>query len=239
MSVAYESFLELEDSLHPHLVTRVLTSLSSSSFASESLPSGCTWDLVFRLPPSVFADQYQLQDTLGAHYSVYVHGFQNLELPLEHVPPQDTFVVLRPRQQAVAGASDTPNDHDDTTTTTTTTIIDLPLHLRYQKPDHQLKHRAIQVPRPQWLSVCPEDDEKMRFPPLAASLARINHETSHDAGATLKLRVPVGDLNDQPLVRAGTTAAILLVTLWILWALVRAIRKHQRIEAKGKRRKSE
>ncbi|ORX45874.1 hypothetical protein DM01DRAFT_1339833 [Hesseltinella vesiculosa] len=222
MRIVHESEFDHAEGLHPHLITNVLTSAaapSTSALDDTEDEQGCQWDIVYQLPPSLFVDRYQLQDTLGSKYAIVVHGFQNLELPLEHVPPKDTFVILRP---LVA---------------TTNATIDLPLHKRYQQPDGSLHHRAIHLPLPQVFSICP-DHHTLRLPPIHASLSLLPAPDTAQP-STMKLAVPVGDLNDQFAVQWGTTLTIAFVSLWIFWSVLQAIRKQKRIDAKGKRRKSE
>ncbi|KAI8081421.1 PIG-X [Halteromyces radiatus] len=213
------------NSFHPHLITNI--DLTDDSFLMSLLPESpeqwsCSLDVIYTLPPSVFVDRYQLNDTLGR--SFFVHGLDDLESPLEHVDHQDTWVIVRP----------SPNIQ-----------IDLPVHLRYQAPDRSLTHRLIHIQQPRVGWSCHHGNKKPTldqtfdfFFSRSQSLTWIqlpSNSSSHD----ISLQVPVGNTTDAFLVQWGTFFTILLGTAWILHATLFAVKKHRRHEAKGKRRKSE
>ncbi|CAO3636406.1 unnamed protein product [Cunninghamella echinulata] len=66
-----------------------------------------------------------------------------------------------------------------------------------------------------------------------------HHQQDLTSSSSLQIQLPVGNLNDVMIVQWGTIVSILLGTLWILWSVMAAVKKHRRHEAKGKRRKSE
>lgn len=206
-------------SLHPHLITTLAINAASSPPSELT----CALDIIYRLPPSVFVDRYQLNDTLP---QFAVEGGEDLEAPLEHVDPQGTWLAVRLRDGQA--------------------MIDLPVHLRYQAPDALLTHRPIVVPAPKLGWSC----QTAAMPPVLQTTLAFHSTTDHHPAMTwiplsgssdsvLELTVPVGNTKDATIVQWGTLAIIVLGTGWILQAFGHAVRKHRRHLAKGKRRKSE
>ncbi|KAI9019552.1 PIG-X [Phycomyces nitens] len=214
MKYSVESTLRAANSLHPHLHT---------SLAIEQPQPHCYLDLIYDLPPSVFVDPNQLT---GLYRQVSVYGETDLEAPLEHVQEKRGSVVH------LRFSAPLPSE------------VDLPLHLRYQRPSLHSSYRPITFPRPLAGWTC---SKSPGFPPsLTDTLTLLPHNTSYATfdiipqdNSILTLQVPVGRIGDMSIVEVGTLGCVVLGTLWIMGALWQSIIKRRRYEAKGKRRKSE
>ncbi|KAI9316705.1 PIG-X [Dichotomocladium elegans] len=124
--------IEGSESLHPHIV---------SHLSPSSPPRGdCSLDIIYELPASVFVDPNQLNDLLAAHQH-WVFGETDLEAPLEHVQePRGSVVIVR----QLSGFD---------------VALDLPIHLRYQRPSYTDTHRPIEIAMPRVGWTCPVSDE--------------------------------------------------------------------------------
>ncbi|KAI9490524.1 PIG-X [Zychaea mexicana] len=116
--------LDKAESLHPHIITTL------HSVHDQQQPKECWLDLIYQLPASVFVDPNQLPS------NVHVFGETDLEAPLEHVQePRGSTVIIR-------HTNNDTNDNDELR-------IDLPIHLRYQRPSSTSQiYRSIAIPKP-------------------------------------------------------------------------------------------
>jgi hypothetical protein len=216
MSFEVTSTLEEASSLHPHIVTQV-------NIQQERPGSTCHLDLVYVLPPSVFVDIYQLKDKQASIGRATLFGEHDLEVPLERVKePRGSVLFLRQYNTPVE--------------------VDLPLHLRYQRPRFNQDKQAITIAPPFAGWTCGDAP----WPPLSKNHSLVPHDPlpstfhllTHQPNA-LELSVPVGKLEASTLITAGTFGVVLSCTVWICLAIYKSIQKNRRSEAKGKRRKSE
>ncbi|CDH59014.1 hypothetical protein RO3G_10882 [Lichtheimia corymbifera JMRC:FSU:9682] len=228
-----QSRLDKAQSLHPHIVTRL-----------DPLPEPqphCFFDVIYELPASVFVDPNQLSN-LPSFQRHWVFGETDLEVPLEHVKEtRGSVVIVRQKPTDI--------EHE----------LDLPIHLRYQRPSDNDSFRDIKISAPRVGWTCPlqqqhPDDHgnvisiSNNLPPIPEIAMIPSHHmdpnmyTFHpleDNGTILKLQVPVGNTQDANMVQWGTALCVLACTSWIGWSVWRSIQKRRRYEAKGKRRKSE
>ncbi|KAG2217536.1 hypothetical protein INT45_009961 [Circinella minor] len=230
-----------ETSFHPHIITRL------ESIQQED--PNCWFDIIYQLPASVFVDPNQVDS------NIYVFGETDLEAPLEHVKePRGSTIIIRKKQQDEEHEKEKEN-----------VIIDLPIHLRYQRPSSTETYRSIKIPKPRagWTCKIPiKDNEqvdngpwtrnknRLLLPPLQENaLIPINKmdpskTVFQDVLVTgkedyLVLYVPVGRTQDLDMVQMGTMVAVVTCTLWIILATWKSITKRRRYDAKGKRRRSE
>ncbi|KAI8142521.1 PIG-X [Fennellomyces sp. T-0311] len=197
--------------------------------ASNVVAPGCWFDAIYELPASVFVDPNQLPR------HVHVFGETDLEAPLEHVKePRGSTVVIRRFPTMTYGQ------------------VDLPLHLRYQRPSSSSSYRSIRIPKPRvgWTCLNEKDTVYMSnpMPPLHDTLIppqRMDpalftfEETQGPRQDYLELKVPVGHTQDAEIVQLGTTVAVVFSSFWIVWAIWKSLAKRRRYDAKGKRRRSE
>ncbi|KAI8987781.1 PIG-X [Mycotypha africana] len=198
----------------------------------------CHLDIVYVLPPSVFVDPYQLRDLVSTIGTATVIGEHDLELPLEKIKDERGSIVFL-RQHHVK-----PAIH-----------LELPLHLRYQQPSNNKESQSITIQAPYAGWTCGGDSNESSYPtplrekyslladlPLTAATttARFTALTnSVSSTPPLELYVPVGRGKDRSLVFIGTFLIVVLCTLWIIRSVVASLRKRKRLDAKGKRRRSE
>ncbi|KAI9247507.1 PIG-X [Phascolomyces articulosus] len=230
--------------LHPHIITKLESIPPSQQHPSEEeSSSNCSLDIVYQLPASVFVDPNQIPN------NIYVFGETDLEAPLEHVKePRGSTIIIRQKQW----------HHED---------IDLPIHLRYQRPSSFEMYRSIVIPKPRagWFclknSIAKSSLNNVKknylgslLPPLQDTLIpthRMNPDmvtfqeipiVTQGAGEGkdyMELHVPVGRTQEADMVQMGTMVAVVACTLWIILATWKSITKRRRYDAKGKRRRSE
>ncbi|KAG2196816.1 hypothetical protein INT47_002743 [Mucor saturninus] len=217
MSEVY-SELEAANSLHPKIKTTIQINEKKN----------CHFDIVYVLPASVFVDPYQLQDLAPLIGKATVFGEHDLELPLEKVKEWRGSIVFL-RQE----------------TTSPVMQVTLPLHLRYQQPSEHLDKQPITIQAPWAGWTCGGGSDSL-WPPIEHELisspqvdsSAIFRRLSNDP-TPLILSVPIGKVQDATVVTYGTFVSVVLCTLWIVYAVYLSVRKRRRLEAKGKRRKSE
>ncbi|KAI9251311.1 PIG-X [Helicostylum pulchrum] len=210
------SELQAASSLHPKIITTINT--------EDNDKSDCHLDVVYVLPASVFVDPYQLQDLEATLGKATVFGEHDLELPLEKVnEPRGSIVFLRPNQPLSSFQ------------------LELPFHLRYQQPSLERDHQVITIEAPYAGWTCGD----YKWPPISNSLitpyqnmesafTKLIHDTT-----PLTLSVPIGKVQDAVIVTYGTFGTVVLCTVWIARSVFVSLKKRRRLEAKGKRRKSE
>lgn len=206
------SELEAANSLHPKIKTTIHIHEKTN----------CSLDLVYILPASVFVDPYQLKDLTQLIGQSTVFGEHDLELPLEKVKESRGSIVFL-RQAQISPLMQ----------------VTLPLHLRYQQPskDNHQQSITIQAPWAGWTcdsSPWPSIDHELIPSQPSSIFKRIPNDPK-----PLVLSVPVGKIQDTSLVTFGTFISVVLCTLWIIYAVYLSVQKRRRLEAKGKRRKSE
>ncbi|GAA5812766.1 hypothetical protein MFLAVUS_006224 [Mucor flavus] len=210
------SELQAASSLHPKIITTINIENNENS--------DCHLDVVYVLPASVFVDPYQLQDLEATLGKATVFGEHDLELPLEKVnEPRGSIVFLRQNQPLSSFQ------------------LELPFHLRYQQPSLERDHQVITIEAPYAGWTCGDS----KWPPISHSLITPYQsiesaftELTHDT-APLTLSVPIGKVQDAAIVTYGTFGTVVLCTVWIARSVFVSIKKRRRLEAKGKRRKSE
>ncbi|KAI8370611.1 PIG-X [Radiomyces spectabilis] len=218
------SFLSKANSLHPHIISHLTVEAPPNN-------DNCALDIIYELPPSVFVDVNQLADFASLIGNATVFGETDLEAPLEHVKDKRGSVVIL-RQPFTREPK---------------RVIDVPLHLRYQQPSLTETQRPIEIPLPVAGWTCHKLGQSAPYPPLDAKYSLVQaidrnaYFTAIDppTDGVLQLGVPVGDVKDRSFVEVGTLSCVVLCTVWILVAVYKSLAKRNRIEAKGKRRKSE
>ncbi|KAG2202452.1 hypothetical protein INT46_002247 [Mucor plumbeus] len=209
-------------SLHPKISTFI--DLKNTINNTES----CQLDIIYVLPPSVFVDPYQLNDLEESLGKATIFGEHDLELPLEKIKETRGCIVFL-RQNP----------------TQPKWKLELPLHLRYQQPSVNTDNQPITIESPYAGWTCGND--KALWPPLSKQYSLLPSIQTGSASfiklssnpATLELAVPIGKVQDAPIVTYGTFGVVLFCTFWIIYSVILSIKKRRRTEAKGKRRKSE
>ncbi|KAL1702449.1 PIG-X [Schizophyllum commune] len=134
----YESWLSRDHGYHPTFKT--LAKLEDPSRYAD-----CTLNLHFLLPPTIFADRYELQNYAPRLQYAY-RGPSNLELPVfaldtEEGPELLVSIVLDGERK------EGPIE------------VDVPLHLRYgpvSGPDASNTHEDVLFPHPSAFLACPK-----------------------------------------------------------------------------------
>jgi hypothetical protein len=209
-------------SLHPKIKTTV--ELKNEDIAAPN----CHLDVVYVLPASVFVDPYQLQDLEPLLGKATVIGEHDLELPLEKIKETRGSIVFLRQQQPLPSFQ-----------------LELPIHLRYQHPllEKDSQTIVIEPPFAGWTCGSNKPPLSSEYPLLLDAIGQDPIDTaftklSYDP-KPLQLSVPVGKVEDAPLVTYGTFFAVVFCTLWITRSVFLSIKKRRRSEVKGKRRKSE
>ncbi|KAI6036817.1 hypothetical protein PISMIDRAFT_367674, partial [Pisolithus microcarpus 441] len=169
----------------------------------------CSVFVLYTLPPSIIVDRHELVDH-GIEFELW--GESNLELPVFAVSQTNTSLLLSVRPVA---------PHVDEV------LVDVPIHARYGLPLRgSMPRQLIEIPPPTCIRACPQSpttaDVSISEPPLNQSsmLRPYSHflvsQTAHAVPAA-KLDVPVGSLDDLPLVEAGTVAVVLTAFLWLVY----------------------
>lgn len=213
------SELQAASSLHPKILTTIIAD-------PDEQPSNCHLDVIYVLPASVFVDPYQLQDLESNLGTATLFGEHDLELPLEKVKEQrGSILFLRQKKQQPQLKLQ----------------LELPLHLRYQQPSIEKDQQVITIDPPYAGWTCGENIWPpishpliTSYPPIKSSFIKLSHDTT-----PLTLSVPIGKVQDAQIVTYGTFGTVVLCTIWIARSVFVSIQKRRRLEAKGKRRKSE
>lgn len=192
--------------------------------------SHCSLHAHLTLPRSVFADKYQLSDSLFLD-SKNLTALRYISQPVDLEAP-DYAVKLWGSAALLELAPPSP---PKTTAEEGARTVEVPLHLRYLSPAPG-GYRTAQVPHPAVFWAC-TTEEGTKFP--ASPFERVN--LGYDglfgprtvfwhvdpvapgaAGAKLlsEVRVPVLDLDRSGWVSAGTAAVVLLGFGWVAWKLL-------------------
>jgi hypothetical protein len=213
---------------HPHIYTNVTFNQGPSRL-------DCMFDIIYIIPREMFVDINQLLD-LRISKHVVVPNEVDLELPAEAVRGGDNVVAVRYEAEdylMLLGQQMT---------------IDLPLHMRYQKPDSMWTHQTVTVPVPKvgWTCLLEPPQKHTSLPPLPSFEFQQDRDsrTSFDEIESIPIgnmtvRIPIGRTDDTYAVQIGTFVTVTVGAVWIAWSMYRAVVKRKRTEAKGKRRKSE
>ncbi|KAG0167671.1 protease B nonderepressible form, partial [Apophysomyces sp. BC1021] len=200
------STLVAKDSLHP--VIR-----SNLSFNTTFPRTQCALDVIYELPPSVFVDPNQLADRKSMLGQATILGETDLEVPLESVKDsRGSIVVLRE-----------PSTYP----------VDLPIHLRYQKPSNTpYRDIVIKPPVAGWTCLStPTLHQRIPLPPLPEKWLRTTpamFESFHSTDAAdLQLKVPVGNEQEINMIEIGTTICVILCTLWVSVSVWKAVTRRR------------
>jgi hypothetical protein len=214
-------------SFHPHIYTNVTFNQAPSRL-------DCIFDIIYIIPREAFVDINQLHD-LRISKHVVVLNETDLEAPVEAVRGGNVVAIRYEAEDYLMLLGQEMN-------------IDLPLHMRYQKPDSLWTHQTVTIPEPKvgWTCLIEPPLKSTSIPPLPTidfHLERDSRTTFDEIESTtignMTVRVPVGCTADTYTVQTGTFITVVVGALWIAWTLYRAVVKRKRTEAKGKRRKSE
>lgn len=165
----------------------------------------CSVFVLYALPPSVIVDRHELADH-GIEFELW--GESNLELPVFAVSQTNTSLLLSARP--------VPHHLNEV-------LVEVPIHARYGVPLRGSRPRQlIEIPPPTCVRACPQSpDVSISESPLnqSAMLRPYSHfrVSQFHAVPAAKLDVPVGSLDDLPLVEAGTVVAVLAAFLWLVY----------------------
>ena len=182
------------------------------------------------LPKAIFADRYQLDDTLFMA-SKNLTAARNTSLPVDLEAPAYTTKTWGSSvliEMAPPSASETQE-----------WTAQVPLHLRYLEPS-ATGERAIEVPYPAVFWACqadktidftnnPFDRQNLGYDSLFDSNTVFWHvEPRPTEGETIinSITVPVLKQDSASLVRMGTAGAIVLGFAWVMWKVVGAHMRH-------------
>ncbi|CAO3695734.1 unnamed protein product [Umbelopsis ramanniana] len=215
-------------SFHPHLYTNITFNHAPSRL-------DCIFDIIYIIPREAFVDINQLND-LRITKHVVVLNETDLEAPVKEAARGGNVVAIR-------------YEADDYLMLLGQQVsIDLPLHMRYQKPDSLWSHQTVTIPTPKvgWTCLIDPPQKSSSIPPLPSidfHLERDSRTTFDEIESTaignMTVSVPVGRTDDIYTVQTGTFITVIVGSLWIAYTIYRAVVKRKRTEAKGKRRKSE
>ncbi|CAO3640088.1 unnamed protein product [Cunninghamella blakesleeana] len=266
MTIFANTHFSLAKGLHPRLNTTIYHSINNNDKKDKieliTIPlsppspytiSTCALDIIYTLPPSMFVDRYQLRNLYQDIDYFIDDGDANLEKPLEEIPHRDSYIIIRNQatSELITHLRYQQPDHQFTHR-----IIQLDLPkvgwICYSNPsphhDQNEKELKMKLSYPTlkesfsfYLNNMNDHHHHHQFkwiPILSSSSSNLNQITNVSS-SSLQIHVPVGNLNDVMIVQWGTMITLLFGTLWILWSINTAVKKHRRHEAKGKRRKSE
>ncbi|EJU05584.1 hypothetical protein DACRYDRAFT_104071 [Dacryopinax primogenitus] len=183
----------------------------------------CILQALFFLPPSVFADPYELKQQADDHRlgKFMIFGVTDLEGPVSAVDPRGTVVLLNLDPSKEGGGSE------------------LPLHMRYPEPvEHNLLDMYGQVgfelpcPIVYWACESVDNNEETSpfddlTPPFVSPyksgtsfyfLPVQAPEGKQPGNPVIEVHVPAGDLSHLPAVEWGTTHVILLAFLYVAYS---------------------
>ncbi|KAI9302982.1 PIG-X [Cunninghamella echinulata] len=219
----------------------------------------CALDIVYTLPPSLFVDRYQLRDLYHDIDFLIDDGDADLEAPLELVPSDQASTIIIRNQVTTELMTHLRYQRPDLEQTHR--IIDVPLPKvgwlcqnvhKSSSPSPlspTLSPPTLKEALSFYLNNYPHpnnnnnnnqnNNNDWTWLPILSSSNMDHHQQDPTSSSSLQIQLPVGNLNDVMIVQWGTIVSIILGTLWILWSVAAAVKKHRRHEAKGKRRKSE
>ncbi|KAI6126243.1 PIG-X [Pisolithus croceorrhizus] len=159
----------------------------------------CSVFVLYALPPSVIVDRHELVDH-GIEFELW--GESNLELPVFAVSQTNTSLLLSARPLV-------PHLNE--------VLVEVPIHARYGVPLRgSMPRQLIEIPPPTCIRACPQSRTSYSLPCVPADPIHFLVSQFHAVPAA-KLDVPVGSLDDLPLVEAGTVVVVLAAFLWLVY----------------------
>ncbi|KAI6043094.1 PIG-X [Pisolithus marmoratus] len=208
--------------------TRGFHSTLLARIALHDEDHACSTFVLYTLPPGVIVDRHELIDR-GVEFELW--GESNLELPVFAVSQANSSLLLSVRPIA---------SHVNEV------LVDVPVHARYGVPLRGNKPRQlIEIPPPTCFRACPQSTMTADASTYSTSEPPVNQSAmlrpySHflvsqtpRAVPAARLDVPVGSLDDLPLVEAGTVAVVLAAFLWLAyrsWMCSNKLRSHHSID---------
>ncbi|QRV86673.1 hypothetical protein RhiJN_14691 [Ceratobasidium sp. AG-Ba] len=187
---------------------------SSTSVSNFTTPlKACSTALLQLVPPNFIVDEYELDQRYKEGYGPLCHvvGEKDLELPVEAVGNRSALILAEfPVQDEIK--------------------IDIPLHLRYAKPQRDIESVELELPWPWVIVVCdqPKWDGRQFLHHLyenepigAYSVIAPALGTSHPSSL---VTVPTGNVSHQFWVEVGTLLSVLLTFLYLSWCLFTSVR---------------
>ncbi|KAG6335221.1 hypothetical protein ID866_3866 [Astraeus odoratus] len=189
--------------------SRGFHSTLSANIALNNAVPGCSAFVLYTLPPSIIIDRYELADR---NITFELRGESNLELPVFAVDQLDTLLLL---------------DVTHVESPSNKISVDIPVHVRYGPPlSGDAPRQSIRIPPPVTFWACHEPVDAL-YPltphlPIVqfAMLQPYTHFSMPGKASSLpptELDIPLGSLDDLPLVEAGTTAVVLIIFAWLLY----------------------
>ncbi|KAG9127644.1 hypothetical protein FRC07_011230 [Ceratobasidium sp. 392] len=189
-----------------------ITSSTKISNFAKSLET-CTTALLQLVPPNFIVDEYELDQRYKEGYGPLCHvvGEKDLERPVEAVGNRSALILAE-----FSSRSDVK--------------LDIPLHLRYAKPEKDLDIVHLELPWPWVIAVC--DRSKWNSRQFLRSLFQdepiadytILSPAMNAPHPSSTVLVPTGNISHQPWVEIGTLLSVLLTFLYVSWCLFKSVR---------------
>lgn len=164
------------------------------SYFEESSHFNCNVSLQLEVPPEMFVNPDQISDLMRANQIVaFIEGIVNIETPTHESEGHTVYVFLPERIEKV--------------------LVQLPIHLRYQRAVIAGGFGKVNLPRPSLLVYCPQntlqicgEHEKVKAPcdAVGNDLCTWDNVTYQALFDEVQLFVPIGDLDDYPIVAVVT-----------------------------------
>ncbi|KAG9077913.1 hypothetical protein FS749_010159 [Ceratobasidium sp. UAMH 11750] len=186
---------------------------SSTTITNFTTLETCSTALLQLVPPNFIVDEYELDQRYKEGYGPLCHvvGEKALERPVEAVGNRSALIL--------AEFSVKPG-----------MTLDIPLHLRYAKPQKDVGVVQLELPWPWVIAVCDQPEwngrqflrhlfqnEPVRDYTILSPPRNAPHPTS-------VVLVPTGDTSHQSWVEIGTLLSVWLTFLYVSWCLFKAVR---------------
>lgn len=210
-------------------LTSTTTIYNLTTLASDENCFAASLQLV---PPDFIVDEYELEQRYKEGYGPLCHvvGEKDLELPVEAVGERSALVLaefpIRPE-----------------------TILDVPLHLRYARPQKDKGTLEAELPWPWIIFGCNQPGRclslyraLLTYPVVewnGQQFARrifegkptgdyhVISSPSNTPHRTSSIIVPTGNTSHQPWVELGTVLSVLLTFFYVLWCLFKSVHTPQ------------
>lgn len=196
--------------------------------ATKSPSEDCTLNAYFSMPKDFFIDKYQLADqqlleSLGLKKLKAFYGEADLEAP--------TWTQSRWGSSALFEIE--PKKVDDNGLVD----VELPLHMRYQKPGFVSEYSPAKLPWPTVFWACPENEEWQKFVlnpfdrgylgyDLDFPRETVYHHLSPVNGTAYStVDVPVLEMKHAPIVKIGTAVVVGVGFLYIVAKILGSMKK--------------
>ncbi|KAG8678718.1 hypothetical protein FRC09_019600 [Ceratobasidium sp. 395] len=187
---------------------------SSTRISKLATPhEACSIALLQLVPPSFIVDEYELHQRYKEGYGPLCHvvGEKDLERPVEAVGNRSALILAKFSAQFDVKA-------------------DIPLHLRYAKPQKDLDVARLELPWPWVITVCDQSERNsLQFLRNLFKNEPIGYYTvlspPLDAPHPLSVvLVPTGNTSHQYWVEIGTLLSVFVTFLYVSWCLFKSVR---------------